>query len=461
MQEGGIFDALRSGYLEAVQISICADSSRPSEVVECYTFTFTYSSSSGQGGRDVSSITVSPGSHTLFFVGDAQKSFNAAIKGLLKLIRGLPRLPRGSISLCVPDIVLIRSGRRNLGMNLFYTDDCPASYEPRGFTSCIEDDLCFPGGPRLVRKSMKTSRLVAGAHRIGVAISHVDSAEDQGLLRVVPEDVDYSTKCSRLDEYKVTSTAITIQNADLSSQPLPLSSRSEAAGKLKASPPAPSTQTRDDVQTKEALQQMQRSSSRPTDLMPTQSLVNAGDVDAGDVDAEDGNNPDQSLSNAMLNTTYDEPPRERMIVPAKMAELIIHARALQERYSLHDRPFDQEALDSFEIKRKAPVNATKCECLDDSEEGTMVCHYPGSRSVDSADMTSFSVRFVAPGNTNFAMAGTASKKSTALQNTSATAVSFCQKRRTSTTGCLFLSLVGTHSSILSRKNLQSRLAIPA
>lgn len=94
MQEGGIFDALQNGYLEAIQLSICADSSRPSEILECYTFTITYSSSSGQTGRNVSSVTVSPGPQTAFFVGDAQKSFNAAIKCLLKLIRGLPQLPR-------------------------------------------------------------------------------------------------------------------------------------------------------------------------------------------------------------------------------------------------------------------------------------------------------------------------------------------------------------------------------
>lgn len=94
MQDGGIFDALQSGYLEAIQLSICADSRRPSEVMECYTFTFTYNSSSGQINRDVSTITVSPGSDAVFLVGDAQKSFNAAIKGLLKLIHGLPQLPR-------------------------------------------------------------------------------------------------------------------------------------------------------------------------------------------------------------------------------------------------------------------------------------------------------------------------------------------------------------------------------
>ena len=94
MQEGGIFDALQNGYLEAIQLSICADSNRPSEIVECYTFTVTYCSSPGQPSRNVSGITVSPDTQTAFLVNDAQKSFNAAIKGLLRSIRGLPQLPR-------------------------------------------------------------------------------------------------------------------------------------------------------------------------------------------------------------------------------------------------------------------------------------------------------------------------------------------------------------------------------
>ncbi len=94
MQEGGIFPALHRGYLEAVQLSICADSSRPSEVMECYTFTFTYNSAPGRSHRAVSSVTVSPGPQPAFFVEDAYQSFNAAIKGLLRVVKPLPLLPR-------------------------------------------------------------------------------------------------------------------------------------------------------------------------------------------------------------------------------------------------------------------------------------------------------------------------------------------------------------------------------
>jgi len=57
--------------------------------MECYTFTFGYASSTGQ-----SSMTASPDPQMAFAVRDAQSSFNSAIKGLLKLIRDMPQLPR-------------------------------------------------------------------------------------------------------------------------------------------------------------------------------------------------------------------------------------------------------------------------------------------------------------------------------------------------------------------------------
>lgn len=351
---------MQNGYLEAVQLSICADSSRPAEVVECYTFAFTYSFPSGRTGYTVSSIRVSSDRDTVLLVGDAQKSFNAAIKSLLKLLRGLPQLPRKLLSPFDRGFLLIQPGRRNLGLNLFYTDECPSDYEPQGFVGCMDDDLCFPGGPGLARKSEKTSGLVAGAHRIGVIVSHVDSAEDKDQMQIIPEEMDYSLKHSRLDEYKV-STKSPARAVSTSSQPMP-------GTDIMASPAAPSTQTRDDMQTKAALQQMQRSSSRPKELVPTQSVINTDDIDA-----EESMPPNQSYSHATLKVLQSSGLRERMIVPTKMAELMIHVRAVQERCSLADAPFDQDALNSYQIKRKEQPNVVKCECRDRSEEGTMVC----------------------------------------------------------------------------------------
>jgi hypothetical protein len=62
--------------------------------MECYTFTFGYDPSAGQDSHEVNLLALSPDTQLAFFVGDALSSFNSAIKGLLKAIRDLPKLPR-------------------------------------------------------------------------------------------------------------------------------------------------------------------------------------------------------------------------------------------------------------------------------------------------------------------------------------------------------------------------------
>jgi hypothetical protein len=171
-------------------------------------------------------------------------------------------------------IILTESGQRSLGLNLFYTDDCPDSYEPQGFMRSVDEALYFPSNDRITRKSKKSSPFSAGAYRAKVAISHVDARDAQCALRVIPEIMDYPTKRSRLDEYKGPSQHSTTSFIDApNSPPLPLPFYPPLlSSDIMASPAAPSSPTRDDIQTKEALQQMQRSSSRPQGLLPTQSL---------------------------------------------------------------------------------------------------------------------------------------------------------------------------------------------
>jgi hypothetical protein len=329
-------------------------------------------------------------------------------------------------------IELIRAGRRNLGLNLFYTDDCPASFEPLGFTSCIDDHLSFPGDQGLARKSEEGSILVAGAHRIGVVLSHVASAEGEEQLYVIPKDVNYSLKRSRLDEYMVSTEEAASPNVTASSQPFHVSSPPLPPTDAMASPAAPSTQTRDDIATRDALQQMQRSSSRPGELIPTQTLV-----DANDLDADDSSLPDQSYSNALHSHNQAGKRPQRVILRTKVAELIIHVRAVLERCPTSDRIFDQRALDNCKIKRKVQSDMVNCECMDNKNRGTMVCHTHGSYAPDLANENSFSVRCVAHGSTSIATAGMKSKKTTVPLSISVTTAFCCRKRRTLTIGCPF------------------------
>ena len=313
-----------------------------------------------------------------------------------------------------------------MGLNLFYTNNCPASFEPHGFTGCTDDNLYFPDGEGLITRTEKTSSLVAGAHRVGVVVSHVDSTEDEDGLEFIPEDINYSMKRSRLNEYKVLTKDTTIPTAISYSQPLTASFQQLPAPCMMASPAVLSTQTREDIKTKKALQQMQRSSLRPGELIPTQAFVSPDE----DLDAEESNLPDQSYSNALRNYTQAGCRPARMVARSKIAELIIHVKEVHERFSHLGHTFDQDALKRYEIRRMVQPDRIKCECIGDLDQGTMVCDMHGSYPQDSANNRSFSVKSVAPGSTSLATVGTTSKKSIALMSISATAACFCPKRRT-------------------------------
>lgn len=210
---------------------------------------------------------------------------------------------------------------------------------------------------------------------MGVVVSHIDSADGEEQMQVIPEDMQYSNKRSRLDEYKTTAIEVQAPSADPPVQPfaqlVPLLSRPPPYSDVMVVPAAPSTQTREDIRTREALQQMQQSSSKDSNLVPTQTLFDDDD----DVRSEDSNPPDQSYANALVNATQILDGQERMIVPFKMAELIIHVRALQNRCPAGSRVFDDIALKRYKIKRNAPSNMIKCECKDQTDDGKiMVCH---------------------------------------------------------------------------------------
>jgi hypothetical protein len=201
--------------------------------------------------------------------------------------------------------MLTKPGRRSLGLNLFYTDDCPDSYEPQGFTRCIDEDLYFPTDDSITRKSKKSSRFLAGAHRAGVVVSHVDAADDRYALRALPQTMDYSTKRSRLDEYTATNEVSISYNTNPNSPSLPVPSQPLVPSGIMASPAAPSSPTGDDLLTKEALQRMQRSSSRPQGLMPTQSLVGADAMMAGG-GADEDSYDENSDAGAALGSDADD-----------------------------------------------------------------------------------------------------------------------------------------------------------
>ena len=101
-KERGVFEALEKGYLEALKLSLAIDAKQRSKVFEYYTFSFTYQA---DGPKEVSSriesIGIAASRQEHFLVDVAQQSFKLAIRHLLRLLQGLPPLPRKWLfSLC-------------------------------------------------------------------------------------------------------------------------------------------------------------------------------------------------------------------------------------------------------------------------------------------------------------------------------------------------------------------------
>jgi hypothetical protein len=440
---------LEKGYLEAIQLAICTDSSRPTEVLECYTFAFTYARLRGHSSREVSSISISPSCQNLVLVGDARKNFNTAIKGLLKSIRGLPQLPRQYLLLATPRYACsFRPGRRHVGLSLFYTTDCPSPYEPTGFSSCTDDALYFPDDHSLARESEDLSDLTTGAHCINLVVSYVRSKADDVKLRLIPEHIEYTNKRSRLDEYKKPNDRTTSQGTRPLAQPLLMSSQPLCSDSMIPSAIANSTQTREDIETRKALQQMQCSSPRPNELTATQSLAIGHDADS------EGSRPgDQSRITPLPIFPQTATRREKKIIPRKMAELITQAKVMQKRSPVDHPLFDPQALESCEIKRIRQSSAINCECMDVVKEGVMVCDPMEDSQKYSLTNDSSSVTCARPGNTSLATAGIWWARKIVPSITTVMAVCFYPVSRTCAVKCRPWSREDLRSSTSMRMGL--------
>jgi hypothetical protein len=90
-QELGVFVALEHAYLDTLQIIVTTGSGVSRGIRETYTYCFTYH------GMSVASIELKE--HQQFLsLSEAQHSFKAAVRCLLRALRDLPRLPGNKLS---------------------------------------------------------------------------------------------------------------------------------------------------------------------------------------------------------------------------------------------------------------------------------------------------------------------------------------------------------------------------
>lgn len=67
----------------------------------------------------------------------------------------------------MPDSPVLTSeylDKRNLGIHLFYTEDCPPEYEPPGFAKSTNDTFRYPFNENWQRETQSCGTMDSGCH---------------------------------------------------------------------------------------------------------------------------------------------------------------------------------------------------------------------------------------------------------------------------------------------------------
>ncbi|RMZ79979.1 hypothetical protein DV738_g2955, partial [Chaetothyriales sp. CBS 135597] len=132
MLEEGVFDAIKNAYLDTLHVFVATNADETREIYETYSFQFKY--------EEERITTISVGElKQAFTLGRSQKSFKAAIRHLLRSMRGRPRVPN--------------------------------SYEPVGFTQASNHGIDCSHWESLWREApgLATTSFSAAHHHIEVA----------------------------------------------------------------------------------------------------------------------------------------------------------------------------------------------------------------------------------------------------------------------------------------------------
>ncbi|RHZ65847.1 putative meiosis specific protein Hop1 [Aspergillus thermomutatus] len=255
--ENGIFDALKKNVLGAIQFTILVDKDKPENVLESYTFTFKYSRGSGGVNSRLESLSINP----VGCVADL-KSAQTARVGLETIIRRLITL-----STFLPNL----PNKRNLGIHLFYTDDCPPEYEPPGFTGAMNDTIKYPLNENWRKETQSCGAMNSGWHTVGLKVTSLKwtgpDPEGSEVVPKVPMDLEYRDVVRRSEDIGLAEERII--DDDLKIQSVRSTDMSQEA-----------TQ---DITEREKLQMMiptQRTSPLPdSELVPTQPINPRAAVD--------------------------------------------------------------------------------------------------------------------------------------------------------------------------------------
>ncbi|KAF4225365.1 hypothetical protein CNMCM6805_008610 [Aspergillus fumigatiaffinis] len=265
--ENGIFDALKRNVLGAIQFTILVDKDKPENVLETYTFTFKYSKGSSGVNSRLESLSINP----VGCVADL-KSAQTARVGLETIVRRLITL-----STFLPNL----PSKRNLGIHLFYTDDCPPEYEPPGFTGAMNEVIKYPLNENWRKETQSCGAMNSGWHTVGLKVTSLKwtgpDPEGSEIVPKVPMDLEYRDVVHRSEDIGLSEEKINEDELKIRS----------------VRPTDMSQEATQDINEREKLQMMiptQRTSPLPdSELVPTQPInlrpavdhVNKGDAHSG------------------------------------------------------------------------------------------------------------------------------------------------------------------------------------
>ncbi|CAD6568308.1 MAG: DNA binding protein [Alectoria sarmentosa] len=178
-----IFEGLLDRSLDGFQFSIYADKSRPSEILELYTFSFQYHD--GKDGERRLVGLMAPGRDSgMITTRNVRSRMVNVIDQLNKYQQQLPTLPRERYLMC----------------HLFHSPYAPRHHRPPGFHTCADTNMAVIENGLWYMKPRRLGSIDSGVHSMRLDIgfmARTDTTKDLDDRPVLAQNMEYTKFVSR------------------------------------------------------------------------------------------------------------------------------------------------------------------------------------------------------------------------------------------------------------------------
>lgn len=179
-----IFKGLLDRSLDGVQFSIYADKSRPSEILELYTFSFQYRNGK-DGERRLVGLTAPGRGSSMITTKSVRTGMINVIDQLNNYQQQLPSLPKERYLMC----------------HLFHSPNAPRHHRPPGFHTCTDTNMAIVENGLWYMKPQDFGPLDSGIHSMCLDIgfmARTNKAKDLGDRPVLAQNMEYTKTISRV-----------------------------------------------------------------------------------------------------------------------------------------------------------------------------------------------------------------------------------------------------------------------